>query len=104
MDVTKLPERRRGRPLLLGVELDRQVQSYLTSLRKNGAVVNTAIVMACAEGIVRSKDSNLLSSNGGHIFLTKDWAKSLLRRMGLVKRRASTKSKVSVENFKELKE
>ena len=104
MDVTKLPERRRGRPLLLGVELDRQVQSYLTSLRKNGAVVNTAIVMACAEGIVRSKDSNLLCSNGGHIFLTKDWAKSLLRRMGLVKRRASTKSKVSVENFEELKE
>ncbi len=101
MNVTELPEKRRGRPLLLGEELDRQVQAYVTALRRNGAVVNTAIAMACAEGIVRSKDSNLLISNGG---LTKDWAKSLLRRMGLVKRRASTKSKVSVENFEELKE
>lgn len=104
VNVTELPEKRRGRPLLLGEELDRQVQAYVTALRKNGAVVNTAIVMACAEGIVRSKNSNLLCSNGGHISLTKDWAKSLLHRMGLVKRRASTKSKVSVENFKELKE
>ncbi len=66
----------------------------VTDLRKNGTVVkNTALVMACAEGIVRSKDSNLLSSNGGHISLGKYWAKSLLRRMDLVKRRASTKSK-----------
>ncbi len=104
MDVTELPEKRRGRPLLLGAELDRQVQAYITTLRKNGAVVNTAIVMACAEGIVCNKDSNLLSSNGGYISLTKDWGKSLLRRMGLVKRRASTKSKVSIENFEELKE
>lgn len=60
--------------------------------------------MACAEGIVRNKDSNLLRKNGGHISLTKEWAKNLLRRMGLVKRRASTKSKVSIENFEELKE
>ena len=88
MDVHELPEKRRGRPLLLGAELDRQVQAYINSLRKSGAVVNTAIVMACAEGIVRSKDSNLLSSNGGHISLTKDWGKNLLHRMALVKRRA----------------
>ncbi len=104
VNVTKLPEKRRGRPLLLGEELDRQVQAYITALRSNGAVVNTAIVKACAEGIVRSKDSNLLFSKGGHIALTKDWAKSILHRMGLVKRRASMKSKVSVENFEELKE
>ena len=104
LNVTELPEQKRGRPLLLGAELDRQVQAYVTTLRKNGAVVNTAIIMACAEGIVRSKDSNLLCSNGGYISLTKDWGKSLMRRMGLVKRRASTKSKVSIENFEELKE
>ncbi len=100
-ETNEFPEKRRGCPLLLGAELDRQVQVYTTTLRKNGAVVNTAIVMACAEGIVHNKDSNLLSSNGGYISLTKDWGKSLLRRMGLVKRKASTKSKV---NFEELKE
>ena len=104
LNVTELPEQKRGRPLLMGAELDRQVQAYVTTLRKNGAVVNTAIIMACAEGILRSKDSNLLCSNGGYISLTKDWGKSLMRRMGLVKRRASTKSKVSIENFEEVKE
>ena len=62
-----LPEKKRGRPYLLGEELDKQVRAYVTSLRSNGAVVNTAIVMSCAEGIVNSHDSNLLASNGGHL-------------------------------------
>ena len=32
-------------------------------------------------------------------YLTKDWAKYLMQRMGLVKRRASTKAKVDIKNF-----
>ena len=102
--IDELPGRKRGRPLLLGEELDKQVQDYLTSFRESGAVVNTAIAMACAEGIVRSKDTNLLACNGGHISITKDWAKNILHRMGLVKRRASTKAKVSVQEFDKIKE
>ena len=102
--VTVLPQKKKGRPLLLGEELDKQVQAYLTSFRESGAVVNTAIAMACAEGIVRSTDSNMLTVNGGHILITKNWAKSLLHRMGFVKRRAGTKAKVSVEDFEEKKE
>ena len=81
----RLPEKKRGRPLLLGEELDRQVRAYVTSLRSNGAVVNTAIVMSCAEGIIKNHDSNLLASNGGYILLTKDWGKSILHHMGFVK-------------------
>ena len=104
MDVTELPQKKRGRPLLLGVELDRCVQAYITALRENGAVINTAIAIACAEGIVKSHDSNLLESNGGHIHLTKFWAKYLMQRMGLVKRRASTKAKPSIMEFTKLKE
>ena len=104
IDITELPQKKRGRPLLLGEELDKQVRSYLTSFRENGAVVNTAIAMACAEGIVKSADSNMLAVNGGHILITKDWAKNLLHRMGFVKRRASTKAKVSVEDFIKKKE
>ena len=73
------------------------------SLRCNGAVVNTAIVMSCAEGIIKNHNSNLLASNGRHILLTKDWGKSILHRMGFVKRKASTKAKVSIENFEEIK-
>jgi len=101
INITELPQKKRGRPLLLGEELDKQVQAYLTSFRESGAVVNTAIAMACAEGIVRSVDSNLLAVNGGYILITKDWANNMLHRMGIVKRRASTKAKVTVEDFEE---
>ena len=80
------------------------MQAYITALRKNSAVINTAITIACTEGIIKSHDSNLLKDNGGHIHLTKFWAKNLMQQMGLVKRRASTKAKVSVEDFAKLKE
>ena len=46
-----------------------QVRAYLTALRENGAAVKTAIAIGFAEGIVKSKDSSLLASNGGHIAL-----------------------------------
>ena len=39
--------------------------------------MNTAITMACAEGILRNADSNMLAVNGGHILITKDWAKNM---------------------------
>ena len=65
-------------------------------------MVNTAIVLS-AEGIIKIHDSNLLASNGGHIVLTKAWGKSILHRMGFVKRRASTKAKVLIENFEQVK-
>ena len=39
---------------------------------------------------------------GSNVNLTKDWAKYLMHRMGLVKQRASTKAKVSIENFEEV--
>ena len=58
----------------------------MTELRANGDPVNTAIVIATACGIVKDADSDLLSKNGGHINLTKEWAKYLLQRMNYVKR------------------
>ena len=70
--VQQLPSKKKGRPLLLGEELDKQVCDYLQVLRNNGAAVNTAIVIACGDGIVRSKDVNLLAINGGSITLSKD--------------------------------
>ena len=45
------------------------------------------------------KDANLLRQ----INLTEGWAKYLLRRMGFVKRKATTKAKISVEDFEEIK-
>ena len=104
LTVTKLNDKKRGRPYLLGEKLDMQTRAYLQTLRKNGAVVNTAITIGCAEGIVRNEDSNLLACNGGHIVLTKHWAKHLLARMGYVKRRASTKAKITIDDFEAVKE
>ena len=73
-------------------------------MRERGAVVNTAIVLGVAQGIVRNHDSNWLACNGGHICLGKPWAKYLLSRMGYVKRQGSTSAKITVSNFEELKE
>jgi len=61
--------------------------------------VNTAIVIATAEGIIASVYANLFAYNGGGISLTKDWVKNLLYHMGMVKQRVSTKAKVSVDEF-----
>ena len=99
----ELPAKRIGRPYLLGDELEMQVRAYLKSLREHGAVVNSAIAIGCAEGIIRNSNSSLLAQNGGHITLTKTWGKNLLRSMGYVKRRASTKAKVSIHDFDAVK-
>ena len=53
---------------------------------------------------MKNHDKHLLASNGGHIMLTRDWAKSLLCRLGFVKRRGSTAAKITVTNFEELKD
>ena len=80
------------------------MQLFLKQLRANGAVINTAIVMATVEGIVQSKDSDLLAKNGGTIVLSKHWARSNMERMNFVKRCGNSKSKVTCTNFKELRE
>ena len=93
IDLKTLESARRGHPLLMGAVLDKEVQEYVKNLRDAGAVINSAIVRAVAEGIVKNHDSNLLQCSDGHIIVTKSWAKSFLDRMGYVKRRASTKLK-----------
>ena len=99
IQVDGLPEK----SLLVGQELDNQTKDYLLFLRQKGAVVNIPIAMGCAEGIVLNADANMLACNSGPISIAKTWAKRLLQCMGFVKRRVTTKAKVSVENFKELK-
>ena len=59
--------------------------------------------MAAAERIVQNSDSKLLAKNGGNIIISKHWAKSLLARMGFVKKQVTTKAKVSVNEFEEHK-
>ena len=66
-----------------------------TSWGKAGSPVNTQIIIVTAQGIILSKDANLLSN----IELSKGWAKYLLKRIGFVKSKATTTVKGIVENF-----
>ena len=102
--VTSLPTKPQGRPLLLGQELDKAVQDYIEALRCTGGIVNSAIVVAAAKGIVSSKDASLLVCRGGNISINKNWAKSLLSRMKYVKWKCSNAGKVSLPNFKVIQE
>ena len=101
--VKELPQKKMRHPLMLGENLDKQVQAYLLELGKVGGIVNREIAIVSARGIVCKKDSRVLAENGGHVLLTKDWAHYLLLRMGYVKRRANSKVKITVENFEEMK-
>ena len=47
--VLSLPRLKRGRPLLLGENLDCQVKSYISAVRKKQGIINTAITIACGE-------------------------------------------------------
>ena len=84
---------------LLRIELDRKVKAYLLSLHSSGAVVNTVITLTCAKGIVINEDAGLLDVNGGHISLTKHWAKNFLHRIGFIKRKGMTKAKLKTSKF-----
>lgn len=99
-DVSVLPCRKRGRPYLLGEELDTIVQLYLKKVREGGGVVSSRIAMAAARGIVLTYDSSKLTEFGGHIELNKSWAFSLLNRMKFVQRKSTTaKSKYTIDDF-----
>ena len=107
--VDTLVTKEKKRPLLLGEEMDGAVQEYIKSLRTTGAVVNTVVVMAAAVGIVAARDVTKLREYdghlyGGHIDITKSWARSLLNRMGYVKRKCSNAGKITVSEFDEVKD
>lgn len=49
--IQELPNKKAGHPLMTGEETDRQVQHYLTELRKKGCIINTSVAIAVGEGI-----------------------------------------------------
>ena len=103
VEVTELPQKRRGRPLLIGEELEEEVKLFIKASRAEGTVVNTETVMGTARGVVISHDANLLAENGGYINITKEWAQRVLQQMGLVKRKGTTKAKVLPSDFEKVK-
>ena len=88
--------------MLLGKQLDDKVQNYVEALCNAGMPIGSSVIMAAGEGMIRAHDRTLLVQHGGRIEITKSWAMSLLKRMGYVKREATTKSTlvISCEDFK----
>ena len=104
VEVKSLPQMKRGRPPLLGENLDRQVISYIKEVREKKGIVTTAVTIASGEAIVNKVNKGLLKENGGPIELTSVWAKSIHQRINFVKRKVTTSAKVEPSHFKELKE
>ena len=103
MVVKKLPYKKRGRPLLLGDYLDRQLWAYVAEIRQMGLVVNTSVLIAAAKGLVLHHNRNWLRENGGHLELLTHWAKGRLRKLGFLKRRVTTKASLTSIDFEERK-
>jgi hypothetical protein len=84
-----LKKMQQGRKSLLGAKLDNLLWEYVNKLRDAGGVVNTSLVLAAAEGLVKRHKPSLLAANGGPVVLKKSWALSQLKRMGFSKRKAT---------------
>lgn len=50
-EVTSLPLKKRGRPFLLGEDLDKKLQLYLKKVREGGGIVTARIAMGAACGL-----------------------------------------------------
>ena len=93
----ELPSKKVGRSLATGDDVDQQIQHFLLEIRKKGLPVNTSIAIGAGEGILLNKNAGLSTD-----ILTKEWVKYLIKRMGLVKRKGTTKAKVDVDKFFEV--
>jgi hypothetical protein len=104
VNISKMPKKKQGRPLLLDQQIDIMVQEYLRKVREGGGMVTARIAMAAATGIMAAYDKSQLAQHGGHIEITRPWAYSILNRMGFVQRKCSTaKSRETTAHFQNLK-
>lgn len=101
--VEKVEPQKRGRPTLLKEDLENKVIEYIRALRLSGGIVNTSIVVNIGKGVVIDRDKFLLRENGGTINITRDWARSLLRRLNFSKRKATKGVKTVAADFEKIK-
>ena len=99
----KLESKKHGCPTLLMEDLKQKVIDYIKSPRQAGGVVNTAIALNIGRGGVIDKDKFLLRENGGNINLTRDWARSMLRRLNFTKHKSTKGVKTVVSDFENIK-
>ena len=58
-----------------------------------GGVVNRRQLINIGKGVVRANDPHLLKEFGGHVDLSKDWAKRIFKKLNWKKRKATTGNK-----------
>ena len=97
--LSTLPREKRGPPPMLGENLDAAVQQRLRRVRDAGGVINRTIVIATGKGLAVKR--NLPIPN--HSF-SRGWAASLMKRMHLVKRKATKAARKLPENFSEIRD
>ena len=78
-----------GRAFMLGDEIDKKVQLYIQQMSQHESVVSRSIAASVATVLLERDESY------GKIKITGTWAKSLLKRMGFV-RREKTSSTVEI--------
>ena len=69
--ITRLEGKKTGRSSTLSDDLTKELKQYIEAIREGGGVINTAIVIAAATGMLQKRDPSSLASNGGHIALKK---------------------------------
>lgn len=85
-----IPRKKRGGYKLLPEEIDEKVVNLVKEMQNSGAAMSYNILVGIAKGIVCANDRTLLKENGGSIVFTMTWAQSLFKRIGYVKRKATT--------------
>ena len=95
---TLLTRSPRGAPTILG-RYDEMVQQFIRRTRANGGVVNIRTVTAAAEGILKKFAKHRLRQFGGPVVIDKSLARSILRRMGFVKRKGTKATKTLPSDF-----
>ena len=102
--IRTLPHNQRGRPLLLGSDVDSATIRHLKATRAAGGIVNTRIAIATAMGIAKAMKPSLLKENGGFLDAqSRAFGKSLLSRMCYVKRKGTKACKKVPDNLEELR-
>ena len=73
IEVTELPKKPLGRPLMLS-DIDQDVQKYSKQMRLYGGVINTAVVTAAATGCMLERNKSALADYGGSIKITTSYS------------------------------
>ena len=89
---------------MIGQKADEYLRKVIIAMRERGTPIGTTTVVGIGRGVVLKTDKTILEEFGGPVKLNKEWAKSVLRRMGFTKRRANSKAKVIPDDFVLLKE